>query len=72
MRTAIRPEVWFAAGVRTPFAKVDGALGRFDAISLSVPVVRHMIDQLHGGAPDFAVWARSYQTSHGATLPGKC
>jgi acetyl-CoA C-acetyltransferase len=56
MRTAIRPEVWFAAGVRTPFAKVDGALGKFDAISLSVPVVRHMIDQLHGGAPDFAVW----------------
>lgn len=56
MRTAIRPEVWFAAGVRTPFAKVDGALGKFDAISLSVPVVRHMIDQLHGGAPDFAIW----------------
>ena len=56
MRTANRPEVWFAAGVRTPFAKVDGALGNFDPIGLSVPVVRHMIDQLHGGAPDFAVW----------------
>jgi acetyl-CoA C-acetyltransferase len=56
MRTAIRPEVWVAAGVRTPFAKVDGALGNFDAIGLSVPVVRHMIDQLHGGTPDFAVW----------------
>lgn len=56
MRTATCPEVWFAAGVRTPFAKVDGALGKFDAISLSVPVVRHMTDQLHDGTPDFAVW----------------
>jgi acetyl-CoA C-acetyltransferase len=56
MRTANGPDVWFAAGVRTPFAKVDGALGQFDAISLSVPVVRQMIDQLGGGAPDFAVW----------------
>jgi acetyl-CoA C-acetyltransferase len=56
MSTAISPEVWFAAGVRTPFAKVDGALGNFDAISLSVPVVRHMIDRLHGGTPDFVVW----------------
>jgi acetyl-CoA C-acetyltransferase len=50
------PEIWFAAGVRTPFAKVDGPLAAFDAIGLSVPVVRHMIDQLHGAAPDFAVW----------------
>lgn len=56
MRTAIRPEVWLAAGVRTPFAKVDGALGQFDAVSLSVPVVQHMIGQLHGGTPDFVVW----------------
>jgi len=56
MRPAIGPEIWFAAGVRTPFAKVDGALARFDAIGLSVPVARHMIDRLHGGAPDFAVW----------------
>ena len=56
MRTAISPEIWFAAGVRTPFAKVDGPLARFDAISLSVPVVRHMIGELHGATPDFAVW----------------
>ena len=56
MRPADSTEVWFAAGVRTPFAKVDGALARFDAIGLSVPVVRHMIDRLDGGAPDFAVW----------------
>jgi acetyl-CoA C-acetyltransferase len=56
MRTAISPEIWFAAGVRTPFAKVDGRLAKFDAISLSVPVVRHMIGELHGATPDFAVW----------------
>jgi acetyl-CoA C-acetyltransferase len=56
MRTSNTPEIWFAAGVRTPFAKVDGPLATFDAISLSVPVVRHMINQLHGATPDFAVW----------------
>jgi|SRR5215510_11602901 len=56
MRTAVSTEVWFAGGVRTPFAKVDGPLAEFDAISLSVPVVRHMTDLLHGGAPDFAAW----------------
>src|SRR5438445_420712 len=56
MRAAIGPEVWFAAGVRTPFAKVDGPLGKFDALSLSVPVVRHMIERLGGAVPDFAVW----------------
>ena len=56
MRTSNNHDIWFAAGVRTPFAKIDGPLGKFDAISLSVPVVRHMIDQLKGATPDFAVW----------------
>ena len=51
-----RPEVWLAAGVRTPFAKVDGALSSFDAIALSVPVVKAMIGKLGGASPDFAVW----------------
>jgi acetyl-CoA C-acetyltransferase len=49
-------EIWFAAGVRSPFAKVDGPLGGFDAIQLSLPVVRHMIGQLAGAVPDFAIW----------------
>lgn len=49
-------QIWLAAGVRTPFAKVDGPLAKLDAIGLSVPVVRHMIDQLNGALPDFAVW----------------
>ena len=48
-------DVWLAAGVRTPFAKVDGALQGYDAIELSVPVARHMVGLLNG-KPDFAVW----------------
>src|SRR5260370_10078236 len=51
-----QPQIWLACGVRTPFAKVDGALSALDAIALSVPVVRHMIDGLGGALPDFAVW----------------
>ena len=50
------PDIWLAAGVRTPFAKVDGPLSGFDAIALSVPVVKHMVGLLDGGKPDFAVW----------------
>lgn len=49
-------DVWLAAGVRTPFAKVDGPLQAFDALELSVPVARHMVGLLKGGRPDFAVW----------------
>ena len=49
-------DIWLAAGVRTPFAKVDGPLGDFDALQLSVPVARHMVASLNGAKPDFAVW----------------
>ncbi|WP_445143667.1 acetyl-CoA C-acyltransferase [Dyella sp. Tek66A03] len=57
LRSRYRQPVWLAAGVRTPFAKVDGALASYDAIQLSVPVARHMLESLpHGGRPDFAVW----------------
>ena len=48
--------IWLAAGVRTPFAKIDGPLGGLDAIAMSVPVVKHMVGLLAGGKPDFAVW----------------
>ena len=48
--------IWLVAGVRTPFAKVDTSLEQYDAISLSVPVVQQMFQQLHGGRPDFVVW----------------
>ena len=57
LHSRYRQPVWLAAGVRTPFSKVDGALASYDAIALSVPVVRHMLDSLpNGKAPDFAVW----------------
>ncbi len=54
--SATPSEVWFASGVRSPFAKVDGALGKFDAIELSVPVAQAMVEKLKGAQPDFAVW----------------
>lgn len=51
-----RPDIWLAAGLRTPFAKVDGALAPFDAIGLSVPVVQAMCAQLPSRQPDVFVW----------------
>src|SRR5579871_50462 len=56
MLTSSRPQIWLAAGVRTPFAKVDGPLVNFDAIALSVPVAKHMLGQLSGDLPDVTVW----------------
>ena len=50
-----KPDIWLAAGVRTPFAKVDGPLSKLDAIALSVPVVQHMVGLLGSATPDFAV-----------------
>lgn len=54
--TVFQTPIWLAAGVRTPFDKADGPLAGFDAISLSVPVMRHMLGQLGEGRPDFAIW----------------
>ena len=48
---------WIVSGLRTPFARVDGALRSLDAVALSVPVMRAMAAQLPGGdRPDFVVW----------------
>jgi len=50
-------QLWLAAGLRTPFAKVDGALAKCDAIGLSVPVVQAMCAKLKGqDKPDLIVW----------------
>lgn len=54
-------EIWLAAGLRTPFGRVDGTLARLGAIELSVPVVRAMtgIETPAGSAavkPDLLVW----------------
>jgi acetyl-CoA C-acetyltransferase len=43
--------------VRTPFARVDGALRALDAVALSVPVAKAMAAQLAPGTrPDLMVW----------------
>lgn len=47
--------VWLAAGLRTPFARVDGPLAGLDSLGLSVPVVRAMAGQASGPI-DLAVW----------------
>lgn len=48
---------WIVAGLRTPFARVDGPLRGLDAAALSVPVAKAMAAQLDGGdRPDLLVW----------------
>jgi acetyl-CoA C-acetyltransferase len=49
-------DVYLAAGLRTPFGRGGGALAGYDAISLSVPVVRAMNEQLSNRRPDLTVW----------------
>src|SRR2546428_10368945 len=49
-------ELWLAAGLRTPFARVDGPLARLDAVELSVPVVRAMTGPQSAVKPDLVVW----------------
>ena len=48
---------WLASGVRTPFARGDGALRELDAVALSVPVVQAMRAQMPAtDSPDVMVW----------------
>jgi acetyl-CoA C-acetyltransferase len=54
-------DIWLAAGLRTPFARVDGALAGIGAVELSVPVVRAMTGfdtaRSHSAVkPDLVVW----------------
>jgi acetyl-CoA C-acetyltransferase len=51
--TSGKPDIWLAAGVRTPFAKAGGALARKDALDLSVPVVKAMLGKAR---PDLINW----------------
>jgi acetyl-CoA C-acetyltransferase len=50
-----KPEIWLAAGVRTPFVGVDGPFAQRDSLALSVPVVQAMAARVNG-AIDFGVW----------------
>jgi acetyl-CoA C-acetyltransferase len=48
---------WLVAGLRTPFARVDGPLKSLDAVALSVPVAQAMAGRLASGdRPDLLVW----------------
>lgn len=49
--------LWLAGGLRTPFAKVDSHLSKLDAIQLSTPVVKAMLEN-NGNSidPDLMVW----------------
>jgi acetyl-CoA C-acetyltransferase/acetyl-CoA acyltransferase len=49
-------DIFLAAGLRTPFGRGGGALAGYDAISLSVPVVRAMAEQLTKPRPDLMLW----------------
>lgn len=46
-------EIWLAAGLRTPFARVGTMLAGRDALELSTPLARTMLAQ---ATPDLAVW----------------
>jgi acetyl-CoA C-acetyltransferase len=53
-----KPDIWLAAGLRTPFTKAGGALAKKDALDLSVPVVKAMLARLQteGARPDLINW----------------
>jgi acetyl-CoA C-acetyltransferase len=48
-------QVYLAAGQRTPFVNVDGPFAERDSLTLSVPVVQAMAQQVNGPI-DFGVW----------------
>jgi len=49
--------IWLAAGLRTPFTKVDGGLAARNAIALGVPVLQAMAAQVDAKARiDHAIW----------------
>ncbi len=47
--------VWLIAGLRTPFAKVDRELKKYNVINLSVAVIRAMVDT-NKINPDLLIW----------------
>ncbi len=47
--------IWLAAGLRTPFVQVDGPFAARDSLTLSVPVVQAMAQQVNGPI-DFGIW----------------
>ena len=56
------PDLWLAAGLRTPFARVDGPLAGLGAIGMSVPVMQAMTHE--GIRPDLLVWGTVIPNLH--------
>jgi len=54
--TRFKQDIFIAAGLRTPFGRGGGPLSAYDAIGLSVPVVKAMADQLPDQRPDLVLW----------------
>jgi acetyl-CoA C-acetyltransferase len=54
--TRFNQDIFIAAGLRTPFGRGGGALAGYDAISLSVPVVKAMAEQVAEKRPDLVLW----------------
>ena len=52
---AKKQSIWLAAGLRTPFARVDGPLANRDSLALSVPILRAMAEQASGPI-DLGIW----------------
>lgn len=48
--------VYLVAGLRTPFGRGGCALAHHDALTLSVPLVQAMAEQVQGGRPDVVLW----------------
>ncbi|MDF2695986.1 MAG: 3-ketoacyl-CoA thiolase, partial [Labilithrix sp.] len=59
--------IWLAAGVRTPFTKVDGGLAKRDAIELGVPVLQAMAEKVSGRI-DSAAWGSVIPSLHYSNL----
>jgi len=49
-------DVYLATGLRTPFGRGGGALAKYDALTLSVPVVQEMAKQVANQRPDLVLW----------------
>lgn len=49
-------EIYLGAGLRTPFGRGGGALAQYNAIDLSVPVVKAMAQQVRNQRPDLVLW----------------
>jgi acetyl-CoA C-acetyltransferase len=63
----VNRDIFFAAGVRTPFTRVDGGLAGRDAIGLGVPVLRAMAARATGKI-DSAAWGAVIPSLHYSNL----